>query len=379
MAELNWYENINLESIKNIIKDDINAASRSFVSIGYFLKNVRDRELYIEDGYQNIWEFAKCEFGIGKSSACSFMAINDKFSVNGNSPTLLIEYRNFSSSKLSEMLTLTDEQLKQITETTTVAQIREIKKPRTVLTSEQELHIDKSIVASQQEPKLIEYIDFTRSVNSLAKEYESKGSCPPTIHSCIRGDVDGDEGKKLCTECWKKYLEQEKVLAYMSKVDELEKEDKPIEIVLEDDVTTIEIIEGVVEKSVIVSDVVEQFVDKNKLEEKTEQPELPALRNNEQRKEFIEAYETWPMWIDISLTQERYYRYDFDNGTSFVIRISMVHKWDKGKYSKEAEWGREEYFLLGEVDHSFPGGKSFTESSTNKSYMIEYLKNIQKK
>ncbi|MDF2611342.1 MAG: hypothetical protein K0R92_2816, partial [Lachnospiraceae bacterium] len=37
MDEVKWYENTPLETIKSIIKDNINIASRSFVAIGYYL------------------------------------------------------------------------------------------------------------------------------------------------------------------------------------------------------------------------------------------------------------------------------------------------------------------------------------------------------
>lgn len=39
-------------------------------------------------------------------------------------------------------------------------------------------------------------------------------------------------------------------------------------------------------------------------------PELPLLKNNDQRAAFIDAYETWPIWIETKETGERYYRYD---------------------------------------------------------------------
>ena len=67
----------------------------------------------------------------------------------------------------------------------------------------------------------------------------------------------------------------------------------------------------------------------------------PAQRN-------FRCLRNWPIWIDQELTGERYYRYDFDNGESFVIRVSLCRKylgWDKG-YSKELTYGREEYFIL---------------------------------
>jgi hypothetical protein len=141
-VNLDWYQDtIKLPEIKEFIRANINSASRSFVAIGYYLKYVKDKQLFSEEGYESIWEFAKTEFGIGKSSASQFMSINDKFSKDGNSPILLEQYRDFSSSKLAEMLNMTEEQLEQITPATTIVEIRQIKKPEkeeVVLTSEQE-------------------------------------------------------------------------------------------------------------------------------------------------------------------------------------------------------------------------------------------------
>jgi hypothetical protein len=128
-TNLEWYRNLQYEDAKGFIQDNINNTCRSFVAIGYYLKYIRDNQMYINDGYESIWEFAQAEFGISKSQASKFMSINDRFSKDGNSPVLMDTYKDFSSSKLSEMLYLSDEQLEQVTVGTTVAQIREIKQP----------------------------------------------------------------------------------------------------------------------------------------------------------------------------------------------------------------------------------------------------------
>ena len=109
------------------------------------------------------------------------------------------------------------------------------------------------------------------------------------------------------------------------------------------------------------------------------QPELPILKNNDQRKEFIEAYETWPVWIDLKQTGEKYYRYDLEDGTSFVIRVSLRHMYKDYNRTEKIGYGYEEYFLLGVKNKWIPGMPTFTESSSNKSAMIEHLKDIQKK
>lgn len=122
-----WYEEMGIEDICISIQNEISATCASFVAIGYYLKQVRDRELYLQTGYEDIWEFAQKQFGISKSSASRFMNINDRFSIGGNSPELLEQYEKFSSSQLSEMLTLTDGQIEQVTVETTVKEIRAMK------------------------------------------------------------------------------------------------------------------------------------------------------------------------------------------------------------------------------------------------------------
>ena len=110
-----WYEgNISLEDAKTFIKSNITTAARSFIAIGFYLKCVRDRGLFAEDNYQDVWDFAKSEYGISKSTASRYMSMNDRFSENGNSPNIKTEYRAFGKSQLQEMLYLEDEQLDRV-------------------------------------------------------------------------------------------------------------------------------------------------------------------------------------------------------------------------------------------------------------------------
>lgn len=113
---MQWKENIH-KKLDNMASD--------FVYIGYYLKKIRDSGMY--DGAGDFYEFAKKEFGIGKSTVSRFIAINEKYSEGGNSLELKEEFRGFSSSKLSEMLTLPDSEVELITEKTTIREIRELK------------------------------------------------------------------------------------------------------------------------------------------------------------------------------------------------------------------------------------------------------------
>ncbi len=118
---------IEYQGIKDKIKTKLNETVNNFVVIGFYLKQVRDNELFRQDGYKNMEEFAKGEYNLSASTASRFMDINTKFSMDGNSLLIKEEYVNFSYSKLQEMLTVKEKDLGLITEDTTVKQIREIK------------------------------------------------------------------------------------------------------------------------------------------------------------------------------------------------------------------------------------------------------------
>ena len=109
---------------------------------------------------------------------------------------------------------------------------------------------------------------------------------------------------------------------------------------------------------------------------KPEQPELPLLKNNNQRAAFVDAYETWPLWIETKQTGERYYRYDLEDGTSMVVKVYHARIFDgyaSGSYEAKYHdgYGRHEYYLLRD-------GKFFRDCDTNRSLLIEKLKEIQK-
>ena len=110
---------------KEDIRRKLEETAGNFVYIGYRLKQIRDSGMY--DGAADIFEFAEREYGLGKSTVSRFIAINGKYSEGGNSLELREEFRNFSSSKLAEMLTLTDAECQLITEKTTIKEIRDLK------------------------------------------------------------------------------------------------------------------------------------------------------------------------------------------------------------------------------------------------------------
>ena len=95
----NWYEPVPYADIKNIIRDRVTAMAREYISIGFFLRKVRDNEMYLEDGYKDIHDFAMNEFGMSKSTVNHCIRINEQFSIGGNSPDIEERYKDFSKSQ----------------------------------------------------------------------------------------------------------------------------------------------------------------------------------------------------------------------------------------------------------------------------------------
>lgn len=148
-------------SIKEDIKRRLNHLAESFVAIGYRLKQIRDTEAYRQDGYNTIYEFAEKELGLTKSPTSRFMAINDKYSVGGNSLELREEFIGLGKSRLSEMLTMDPEDYVLVTGQTSIKDIREIKRmekaagENEVLTKFQEV-LRKEYASPDRRKELIE-------------------------------------------------------------------------------------------------------------------------------------------------------------------------------------------------------------------------------
>ncbi len=104
-----------------------------------------------------------------------------------------------------------------------------------------------------------------------------------------------------------------------------------------------------------------------------EQPELPVLKNNDQRKEWLNTFHDWPIWFEVPQAAEVYYRYDLPDGCSLVI--CEYHYWLEWMihYGDDPErTGTREYLLA-------PGYHYLEDCKSNRTTMIEKLKEIQKK
>lgn len=113
---------------KEQLDTELKKSVESFVRIGYLLKIARDTEILHKSGYPSVVEFAKAEYNLTKDQVSRFMAINDKYSVDGYSDKLQEKYEGYGVAKLAEMLTLPEAVADMIEPEMTRAEIQEIKR-----------------------------------------------------------------------------------------------------------------------------------------------------------------------------------------------------------------------------------------------------------
>lgn len=122
-------------TMKDQLKQDIIDAQtkvigikKDFVRIGYKLRKIDELKLYEKDGYKSVAEFAKAECNLSDSDTTRFMQINERYSIDGYSEELRVEFLEYGSSKLAEMLALPDKDMEMFTPEATRESIRELKR-----------------------------------------------------------------------------------------------------------------------------------------------------------------------------------------------------------------------------------------------------------
>lgn len=332
-----WYQNVSLEDAEVFIRSNLQSAVRSVIATGFYLKHIRDNELYLEAGYKNINEYAMDRFGLSASATSRYITRNTRFSRGGNSPLIDDRFKDFSKSQLQEMLGMSDEQLEQVTPDMTVREIRSMARPKEVpyieIPGQTELKDIPGVMPEERaesfEASTAELFDVEEDENMVQPVAGKPISQEIPITELVEEedaeiatsqmDIEAPENEvkeRTDIELLRELLERKKqLLSKCLGTPGIDKSDEHIRM-----------------QKLEVGALASMLCELEDLEEKKDrpkQPELPPLRNNDQRAAFIDAYETWTLWIDNQETGERYYRYDLPDGTSFVIKTyhSMLYDW----------------------------------------------------
>lgn len=482
---------------KDIIRKDLESMSKKFITIGYYLKYIRDKKLYIQDGFESIWDFAQDTYGISKSTCSRWMRMNDKFSEGGNSPELRQEFASFGKSQLQEMLYLDDKQIEQAKPEMTAKEIREIRKPQNQEENlkgqmriedypeilPEEVQEKKETILkkpSEQEGKYLKLLakhliksmyswfleDYTNRVLMVSKSPEEikrklginhrtryfsteKGVAHANLFddyvqlwdekSNYIGDYDWFYLAVAIQSMWnnialdrirKTAAEPEEIPPEVQQETQEELQNKPVapaqqneEVELQQEVkeelqteavkieqqtekyeqtteqTDIELLKEELEKARrYLTMLSEEFTEKDIRVRKQKlivgalagmiaeldnefpepvQPSLPKLKNNDQRKEWLENYRDWGIWYKDEHIGATYYRYQFDNGT--VLIVEEYENEYTGTYISS-------YFhLVGGTEPPRKSGipkwtkhEKYSRYPNSETELVEFLKEIQK-
>ena len=96
-TDAEWYQNVSLEDAEVFIRSNLQSAVRSVIAAGFYLKHIRDNELYLEAGYKNINEYAMDRFGLSASATSRYITRNTRFSRGGDSPLIDDRFKDSSA------------------------------------------------------------------------------------------------------------------------------------------------------------------------------------------------------------------------------------------------------------------------------------------
>ena len=109
------------------------------------------------------------------------------------------------------------------------------------------------------------------------------------------------------------------------------------------------------------------------------QPELPVLKNNDQRKAWLNDYKAWGLWYYDDHIDVNYYKYDFPDGSRLII---AEYPQRQNYWSLELQ--DEHFYHLLEKGKKMYGGsktydKKYQQNTDSETYVVEFLKNVQAK
>lgn len=117
--------------------------------------------------------------------------------------------------------------------------------------------------------------------------------------------------------------------------------------------------------------------------EEPEQPPLPEMKNNDQRKEWLRNHKAWGLWYTDPHTEARYYKYDFNNGARLI-----AEEYDPEPKDENSWWVPTEscyLHLVGGPEPERAGGvpkwtyhPKYNKFPNSETELVEFLKEIQK-
>lgn len=396
-----WWDHITYADAKKCIRENIQSLARDYIAIGFYLRRVRDEKLYLEDGYAGVHEFAYEEFGMRKSTVNHCIRINTEFSEGGNSPVIDARYKEFGRTQLQELLYVPEDKRDEATPDMTVAEIRKIHKPERLDNEPEEKEKERLINEPEQngDPGRKK---AAADVSGKESEYRGRTDIPvadtvdasafPEVIKKPAGmqeetavnpeNIPDPELDAIDTQ----YREETVEITAQGLLDRKQKElDEWMEATEQDGDAVIppgvEELRIIVQALEILAGQQESYYEGTGTGDEVHgQPPLPALKNNEQRKEWLSKYQEWGLWYEDGNIGAKYYRYRFENGAELIVEEYQGHGEYVGDYTTSychlvggPDAPRKSHGLCGWQRH-----EKYNKFPNSETELVEFLKFVQK-
>ena len=293
------------------------------------------------------------------------------------------------------MISLSPEQAKKVTEKTTVKQIREMKPKKEKLKEVPSMVIDQEDT-SDQCPGQMQVGDYPGVVPEESVATSQKEKKPDTevgSRHCITGKSKydlcvccGHGGVQCCGECSEScnsrcgWLDEQQEETRESISGIVEYDRKTLENLIKDAEHTLNLMQDywiqnqpyTYAKHFMQLQAYKMLLDYHeKLDvEGMAQPELPLLKNNDQRKEWLQNYRSWGLWYEDEHIGCKYYRYKFENGAELIVEESRGTPYFHLVGGPEA--------VYGSLGPKWSHHTEYCRYPNSETELAEFLKEVQK-
>lgn len=362
-----------LTALTGEIRRTMRRSAKDAVQLGYMLRRVMEEKLW-DGSYSDFDEYLQTELQMDYTLANRLIGINKRFSLWGKSMEIAEKYERYSQGLLIEMLNMTPEQEAKVTPGMTVKQAREIKKQDRAPKQE-------PVLSAPEKHKVIIDGEF-RELKELEEVATSQLEGPVSPYGCTKSEYPSDT--KICGQ---KDFRQEKEdpendLFRLKRLLDRKKQEleecvkvDAVERLPEDYMYEKKIVVGAIANMLCELESI-QDSDPELAQELHPQSDLPVLKNNEQRQQWLKDYRSWGLWYRDENIDVNYYKYDFSDGSRLVVAEYPQRRcsWRNDKEDQAY------YHLLEKNCKGYKGtyDKQFVHSTDSTTYLVEFLKSLQK-
>lgn len=336
-----------------------------YIQIGCALLEIEREKLYQYvapknkgTGYSTFYGFCQEVFGFKKTTTANMVAVAREFcSIDGG---VKIEYLNYSYSQLLELLGIDEKYRPRIPIGCSVRDIKRLKEyykdnvPKAGGTVEDDLEAWNQICKAEKEKKnkkrnAITFIPAKKEEKeNTSKKGEQKAQTPNA------DDFDGEDERDVVTPTEKKVSFDAvrnglyRQLALLRKCF-TESANGSEAVRLWDDFATH--VETALRNR--FPDYIVPYNSSLTLSNREPASGKLYLKNAKERKEWLENYQSWGVWLDVPEVSKKFYRYDFENGDSMIVEEYIAY-WSYS--STDVSHVTPKYSVLDKKHHEYGDG-----------------------